>query len=120
VHVDDVGNAALDCLANPDACAGKVFDIAGADSLQFLQVLDTVMEAKGVRKIKLKLPVWTCRLIADVTGALTSNPPLTRDNIEGLLTAPPLDSAPAREAFGYDPRGFREGFQKCLEQRGAK
>jgi nucleoside-diphosphate-sugar epimerase len=116
VHVDDVANAALDCLENA-ACAGQTFDIAGADALEFLEVLDAVMDAKGVRKPKLRLPVWVCRLIADVSGALTSNPPLTRDNIEGLLTAPPLDNGPAGEAFGYAPRGFREGFRECVEER---
>jgi NADH dehydrogenase len=118
VHVADVAGAALDCLEN-EACAGKTFDIAGADALPFLEVLRAVMEAKGVRKATPRLPVWLCRLIAFSSGLVLRDPPLTRDNIEGLLTAPPLDNGPAREAFGYAPRGFREGFQKSLEERRA-
>jgi nucleoside-diphosphate-sugar epimerase len=116
VHVDDVANAALDCLEN-DACEGKTFDLGGKESLAFLDVLDVVMAAKGRRRMKVKLPVWVCRIIANVGTALLKNPPLTPDNIEGLLTAPPLDNQPAIDAFGYAPRGFEEGFRACVAER---
>jgi NADH dehydrogenase len=117
VHVDDVAGAAVSCVERADELNGRTFDLGGADSLSFNDVLDEIMAAKGLRKRKLHLPVWVCRVIATVSKRVLANPPLTNENIEGLLTAPPLDIAPARAAFGYAPRTFAEGFRETIAAR---
>jgi len=111
VHVDDVAWACVRCLDVGLPAQGQVFGLGGADRLAFRDVLRLIMEHTGKKRIVLPLPVWVCRIIATVGETVLSKPPITHSNIDGLLTAPPLDGTSARDILGYKPRAFEQGLR---------
>jgi NADH dehydrogenase len=62
----------------------------------------------------LHLPVWLCRLVAVVLGAVMARPPLTLSGIAGVVNDADLDPELAMRELGYAPLGARAGFERCF------
>ena len=116
VHVQDVARACLQAAMAPGA-AGRAYGLPGADAIAFIDLLRLLLSELGLRRPLVPLPVWMCRIIATVGERLMPRPPITHSNIEGLLTAPPLDATPAMRDFGYAPRTLAQGRADVLAAR---
>jgi len=118
VHVDDVATAAL-AVIEADQCVGRTYELGGAAPIAFRDLVRCLLAEMKLRKPLIFLPIPVCRLLATVLGVAMKNPPINHSNIEGLLTAPPLDNEPARRDFGYTPRSLEAGLVDVRNERAA-
>lgn len=109
---DDLAALLVRLLDAPGAVGG-CFDVGGPEVLSFRRMLETCMEAAGVRKKILALPVPLARLIAAST-AWMPKPPVTRSNVRGAVEEVPLELAPLRAIVPYDARTFGQGVREIL------
>jgi NADH dehydrogenase len=105
VHVDDVAWAVLETTTH-DNCVNKTYDIAGQEPIEFRNLIKHLLNKLKLKKAVIPLPIWFCRILATFGGLVMKNPPINHSNIEGLLTAPPLDISSAQRDFNYQPRAL--------------
>jgi len=104
VHADDLANACLQVLDTP-AAAGRAYALGGGERLSFDAMLERVRASLPGRTIPLPLPFPLLRVLAGTArrvGIAASGGALDRLTLD--LVA---DDAPARAAFGWNPRTFR-------------
>lgn len=112
IHVDDVAAAVLACLEAP-AVVGRRYDLGGADAVRFADFLDGIGTLVGRRPRLLRLPIPACLLAARVLGRVLANPPLTVDNVVGVMQMQPCDISAAERDFGFRPLPLRDGLARC-------
>lgn len=115
IHVDDVADAALDCLEHGETI-GRVYDLGGADELEFNDFLREILRALGLRKRLVHLPIPVAMALARALSLVMKNPPLTPDNVRGIQFAPSVDISAAARDFGFAPRSFRRGLRESFAQ----
>ena len=113
LHVEDLAEGILQCIESP-ATYGNSYDLGGADSLEFNQFLEEILQAIGQKKMLIHLPIPIALVIARVLSTFLKNPPLTPDNVTGISTVKFVDITAAHKDFGFMPRLFYDGLSKCL------
>ena len=106
VWIGDVAEAFARALERPDLRG--TFDLGGAERLTYLQMLDHLEDALGVRRRRVSVPVGVARFAAVAGAALPNLAPITSDQLQMLLegNTTPDDSLEAR--FDIRPRAFAE------------
>jgi nucleoside-diphosphate-sugar epimerase len=107
VYVADVVTAIVAALERPDIAAGKVYTLAGPPAT-FDEVVDGVLDRLGLRKRKLHIPGLVALALARALARLPE-PPVTRDNVLGMIQPADHDSSLARAELDVSPRPLREG-----------
>jgi NADH dehydrogenase len=107
VYVGDVVDAIVAALHRPEISAGKIYTLAGPPAT-FDEVVDGVLHHLGSRKRKLHIPGSAALALARVLSRL-SDPPITRDNVLGMIQEADHNSSLARADLGFSPRALREG-----------
>lgn len=104
VHVADVAAATLACLDRPGT-VGLGFDLPGAEVLGFDAMLARALAAQvpGARIVRLPGPLF--RLAIRVAGTLGAGS-AAAGAVSRLARDQTADPAPARLAFGWNPRPF--------------
>ena len=110
VYVADVGGAALDCLERMGTI-GKTYMIGGRDEVTFDEFMRRLAVAAGVKRPRVHIPILLAMGIARTLAAVMKNPPLTVDNVLGVMQARRVDIAPAVEDFQFGPMGLEEGLK---------
>lgn len=113
IYIDDVARAALDCVTTP-LTIGNSYMIGGADDLEFNEFLRQLARAHGLNRPLIHLPIPLAMLIARTLAALTSNPPITVDNVLGVKEAQLLENDDAIRDFGFSPISFSEGLARII------
>ena len=108
--VADVGGAALDCLERMGTI-GKTYMIGGRDEVTFDEFMRRLAVAAGVKRPRVHIPILLAMGIARTLAAVMKNPPLTVDNVLGVMQARRVDIAPAVEDFQFGPMGLEEGLK---------
>lgn len=111
VHVADVAWALLECL-NHARTIGKTYMLGGRDPMTYKAFVCAVAQAQGKNPRCVHLPVSVAMCIAKLMKLALSNPPLTPDNVMGLVMAKEVDQTLAEQELGYAPRGFAEGLKE--------
>ncbi len=115
VHSEDLAWAVAESV-DREATVGNIYDIGGADPLSFREMLRIMRQTLHKAPTFIPVPLSVCRAIALVGETTLPRPPITTDNIEGIAKARPVEPEPAKRDLGFDPRGFRRGFEQCLEK----
>ena len=111
VHVADVARAVTACLATPPTI-GRCYDLAGPDSLSLDALLDRIA---GRRVRKLHLPFGVALLLARIAVRVLPRAPLSVSNVLGSNQPLPIDLAPARRDFGFNPMSLDAGLRTVAE-----
>jgi len=98
IHLDDVCAVIEQCLAREDV-AGKTYDVLGPERVTFKQFLERLAAEVGVRKPFIHVPGWFALLLAQALGAFMARPPLSVDNVLGLISPARVDRAPLERDF---------------------
>ena len=104
-HVDDLADAAVDCLTAP-AAHDRVFDLPGGETLPYRDMVRRVLQVlePPAHLVELPLPVFELALrMAQSRGLATG---FGEAAVERMRRDLVFDATPAREAFGYAPRMF--------------
>lgn len=115
VHVDDVAGAALSCISAPSTI-GKSYMIGGRDEITMDEFFRGLADAHGVGRPIVHLPYSFALPLARVLGGFLAHPPITTDNILGVMEAPRVEPEAASSDFGFAPRGFAEGMRSVAAE----
>jgi nucleoside-diphosphate-sugar epimerase len=117
VYVGDVADAAVLSLSS-DRAVGGCYNIAGADPMTFLEVIDTIAAALGKRVRKLPLSAGPFLRLLKLAERLSVPLPINSEQIQRLNENKAFDYEAATADFGYRPRGFSEGIRLQLREMG--
>ena len=113
VHVDDVAMAVLHAMDDP-AAAGQIFELGGAGTYRYREILALVLAARGRNRWLVPVPFVLWHLLAAIAACLPS-PPLTRDQVllmrDDNVVGP---DAMGFEALGIAPRNVSAVLTECL------
>jgi uncharacterized protein YbjT (DUF2867 family) len=103
LSVDDLAIAVERSLTNADR-AGSIYKLGGPDWVTYREIVDAVMAATGMRRLKLGLPVPLISALTAVTDRILPIFPVSHDQI-GSMSRPNFTDLDAFErAFGVKPR----------------
>jgi len=104
VYCDDLVAALLFAQTNPRTY-GKVYELAGAESLSYRLMLTRIFEALGIRPRIISLPLSVVRCGLRVAG-LVSNFGYTPEMADRMNQSLVYDYSEATKDFGFMPREF--------------
>ena len=108
VHVIDVAWAVVESL-DSSATIHRQFNISGAKSLSFNNIIDLTSKALNRKVLRLHIPAWPVLFVLDVMEQLGSIMPIKAEQIRRLNEDKVFSHAEAHEVFGYRPISFQEG-----------
>lgn len=113
VHVGDLATAVERAMDDP-AAAGRTFELGGAGTYRYRDILAHVLAHLGRRRLLVPVPFAVWHMLAAMVAWLP-NPPLTRDQVllmrEDNVVSP---DAPGFTELGITPRGFADALAACL------
>jgi predicted dehydrogenase/nucleoside-diphosphate-sugar epimerase len=98
IHVDDVCEVLAQCVTRADV-VGKTYDLLGPDRVTFNEFLDRLSRELGIRRPVVHIPGGVALLMASVLGLVSKRPPVSVDNVLGMISPAHVDRAPARRDF---------------------
>jgi NADH dehydrogenase len=98
IHVDDVCAAILQALTD-DAVTGRAYDLLGPERMTFDQFLDRLSAGLGVKRPYLHVPGPLALFLARSLARILPRPPITEDNVLGMISPARVDRAPAQRDF---------------------
>jgi nucleoside-diphosphate-sugar epimerase len=104
VHVDDVADAVLACLDAP-ATFDRSYDLPGGERLTFRAMVERSLARRAPKARVWVVPRSLFRAALVVAGVAGLRRP-GRGFLERVARDQIAESGPARDAFGYRPRGF--------------
>jgi nucleoside-diphosphate-sugar epimerase len=113
VYIGDVVKSITASLAN-DNTIGKSYFIGGPDEVTYEQLVDIIMEAAGLRKIKLFVPGPMLLFGARLLESVMDSPPITRDAIRLLMMDKTCPIVEMKRDLVPDPVGLEDGMSKIL------
>jgi len=103
LSVDDLAIAVERSLTDADR-AGSIYELGGPDWVTYREIVDAVMAATGMRRIKLGVPIPIISALTAVTDRILPIFPVSHDQI-GSMSRPNFTDLDAFErAFGVKPR----------------
>ena len=103
LSVDDLAVGVEKSLAEP-ARAGSVYEIGGPAHLTYGQIVDAVMHATGMRRLKVGMPIPLISALTAVTDRVLPIFPVSHDQISSLQRPNYTDLDAFEQAFGITPR----------------
>ena len=103
LSVDDLAIGVEKSLAEP-ARAGSVYEIGGPAHLTYGQIVDAVMRATGMRRLKVGMPIPLISALTAVTDRVLPIFPVSHDQISSLQRPNYTDLDAFETAFGVTPR----------------
>lgn len=103
LSVDDLAIGVEKSLAEP-ARAGSVYELGGPNHLTYGQIVDAVMQATGMRRLKVGMPIPLISGLTAVTDRALPIFPVSHDQISSLQRPNYTDLDAFEKAFGVQPR----------------
>ncbi len=100
---EDAARCIVEAIAKPELL-GKIIDLGGPEVVTYEAMFDWFLTARRIRKAKLKLPVPLLMVPAIAMEALSTNPPITPDEVNMIQMdnlAAGIDSVSSQ--FGWRP-----------------
>ncbi len=113
ISVFDVAACFSVCLQKRTA-TGKVYEIGGPEALSYNEMIDTICQVMGKRRLKAHIPVALVRPVAWLSQRLMPKPLLTVDQLNMLLGDNVCDITAMRRERGLEPVAFGEGLPEAL------
>ena len=103
--------AALDAPLN----GSRIFEIGGADTASYLDIMKEYARQRGLKRLFLPVPVLTPRLSSLWLGLVTPlYASVGRKLVDSLRNETVVQDHSAQEVFGVRPRGLREAIERAL------
>lgn len=105
IAADDVARCVVAALSD-GAHAGRVYEIGGPERLTYREILERVMQALGVHRIPVPVPMALMKPVVPVMARLLPDPPVTPDELAQLAYDNVTDPDSVRRAFGFEPQAM--------------
>ena len=103
--VDDLARGIARVVADP-ARSGEVIELGGPEHITYRGIVDAVMRATGMRRLKLNLPIPIISALTAVTDRILPIFPVSHDQIQSLGRPNATELDAFERAFGFAPRPF--------------
>jgi NADH dehydrogenase len=103
LSVDDLAIAIERSLTDADR-SRSVYELGGPDWITYDQIVDAVMAATGMRRLKLGMPIPLISAVTSVTDRILPVFPVSHDQISSLQRPNYTDPDAFEQAFGVKPR----------------
>jgi NADH dehydrogenase len=113
VWVEDLVTAIETVLASPRA-VGRAYNVSGATVVRFDEFLDLIFAMTGLRRVKLRVPLWLCKAGAHTLAAVLPSSFVSPEAILGLSQNADLDFSEFRDECGYQPVTLDVGLRKAF------
>jgi len=107
VHAEDLAIGALQAAASP-AAANKVYALPGADTISYREMAGRIFDGLGKPRRLIPVPPALWRAAFSLAKPLFPNANVAMG--DRMAKDMVFDAGPAREDFGWNPRGFRPKF----------
>ena len=100
---EDAARCIVEAVAKPELL-GKIIELGGPEVVTYEAIFDWFLNARGIKKAKLRLPVPLVMAPAIAMEALSTNPPITPDEVNMIQLdnlAAGIDSVSSQ--FGWRP-----------------
>jgi NADH dehydrogenase len=115
IYVGDVARFFVDALDNP-VSLGKTLELGGPRFMEFDRILDLLMLATQVRRVKIHFPIYLLRPLVFFMERLLPRPPLTNDQLTMLKQDNICDVSEALNLFDFPLVDFEEWVLRNLSQ----
>jgi NADH dehydrogenase len=105
LSVDDLAIAVEKSVTDPDR-TGSVYEIGGPDWLTYGQIVDEVMRATGMRRVKVGIPIPLLSALTAATDRILPIFPVSHDQVSSLARPNSTDLDAFERTFGVPPRTF--------------
>ncbi len=100
------------CLARrPD---GDVWDLAGKEEVDYVDIIRTIRDVKGLRTPLVHIPVWLFALLLRIYALFTSTPPFTADQLKALTAGDAFTGVDIEAVFGVHPTPFVDAIRETF------
>lgn len=108
VHVSDVVSAIVTAIDKTEL-KNRIYTIAGPESFTYNEFIDKVLEIKGIKKMKVHIPVPVFRALVKTAVLLKKGKgTLAMDQLPRLLCRKSEDISEAKKDLAYDPASMDE------------
>jgi nucleoside-diphosphate-sugar epimerase len=111
LDVEDVCMVIERCLTRPEP-VGKSYDLLGPERVTFDDLVRRLAALRGITPRLLHVPGWAALLLARLFGVWSARPPLSEDNVLGMISPAEVDGAPARGDFPIAWTGLDQGLAR--------
>lgn len=108
IHVEDVCTVIEQCLVRADSM-GKRYDLLGPERVTFRELLVRLAAAIDARPRFVAIPAGLALSLARLLGAVMERPPLSEDNVLGMISPASVDGGVARREFPIVWTSLSEG-----------
>ena len=117
VWVGDLCAALVSVLSKNNPAVNRIFDLGGADTVSFNELIEAVAKALGIKKPLLHAPMGAMKFAARAMEAVLPRPPITVDQLTNLQTNNTGDISALREILGVSPLPFAEALARCYRKQ---
>lgn len=114
VHADDLAQAILNVLQNPDIQG--VYDLSGGTVVNFSELLDLIEKILDKPILKLKFPlqlgIWSATILETILGKRS---PVRREQILRLQEDKAYPNDKAKQELNFNPRSLEVGLKQEVE-----
>jgi NADH dehydrogenase len=111
LEIHDLCPVLEQCLGRPEV-VGRTYDLLGPERLSFDQLLLRLSASLGVRPRLLHIPGLIALPLARLLGMVLERPPLSEDNVWGMISPADVDGEPARRDFALSWTGLDAGLER--------
>src|SRR5438309_8627662 len=100
---EDAARCIVETISRPELL-GHIVELGGPEVVTYENIFDCVLKARNIKKAKLKLPVPLLAIPATAMEAISTNPPITPDEVNMIQVdnlAAGIDSVSSQ--FGWRP-----------------
>jgi NADH dehydrogenase len=101
IHVEDVNAVIEQCVTRADV-NGKIYDLLGPERITFNDFLALVSRSLGVVKPTVHIPGFVALPMARLLGMISKKPPVSVDNVLGMISPARVDRGPVQRDFKLD------------------
>lgn len=93
---------------------GQAYDIVGAEDIDYVDIIKTIKEVKGLHTLILHIPFSFFDGLLRLAALFTSKPPFTSSQLKALAAGDYFHGVDMEQEFGVDPTPFNKAMQETF------
>ncbi|MFA5014458.1 MAG: NAD-dependent epimerase/dehydratase family protein [Actinomycetota bacterium] len=115
IYIEDVADSIIRTIDNKNTY-GKIYNIAGKDSLKYRDMLDIVRNKLKKNFKIIKLPLQFSKFLISIYAKISGNPSLTPGQIERMGIDKVYSYHEAAADFDFSPVSFEDGIERLIKE----
>jgi uncharacterized protein YbjT (DUF2867 family) len=98
------------CIATRPS--GEVYDVVGDTRIDYVDIIRTIKQAKGLRTLIVHIPYGLFRFLLKVYALFSGKPPFTADQLKALTAGDDFKGIDTQAVFGVNQTPFAEAVRE--------